>query len=205
MKPFSKSETVATAVILFLILAVSSYNFVVAIRKGRDVQRKNDIRTIADALNKYNDDFGFYPGSSPVGEIVACAEEERIKDFVERAKKLEEEGKKASFSDLFNACEWGEDALKDIVDPNFPPYLDPIPTDPQRQKGIKYHYLSNGRRFQILAYLEGKSEDEYDEDIHARGISCGAKVCNFGRSSGDTPLDRSIEKYENELLEKTKN
>ena len=73
--------------------------------------------------------------------------------------------------------------------------------EPQNKEGISYVYLSNRKRFQILASLEGDGEDEYDPRIEVRAINCGVRICNFGRSSGTTPLDRSIEKYENELEE----
>ncbi|MGB6838984.1 MAG: hypothetical protein WBD86_00975 [Microgenomates group bacterium] len=84
---------------------------------------------------------------------------------------------------IFSPCEWD-------------------PSDPHDSKGAKYYYLSNSKRYQIFACLEGKSEAEYDLKIEARNLPCGARICNFGLSSGNTPLDKSIEEYENELLEK---
>ncbi len=77
-----------------------------------------------------------------------------------------------------------------------------VPQDPQTANGLKYVYASNGKRFQIFASLEDKSQDEYSKNIEARGISCGARICNLGRASGTTPLDKTIEEYENELYEK---
>ena len=188
MKPFSKIEFLIVSFILLTIVVISLYNFGIAKRRGRDAQRKNDIGAIADALNKYANDFAIFPAASD-GMIVACQGEE-IWDEVQ-----------AKIVFALRPCEWGRDFLRDVNDPNYPAYLQTIPIEPQSKEGLTYTYLSNGRRFQILASLEGKDEDEYESAIEARGISCGARICNFGRSSGRTPLDRSIEEYENELME----
>jgi hypothetical protein len=83
-----------------------------------------------------------------------------------------------------------------------------VPKDPQSKIGLEYVYLSNGRRFQILASLEDKEQDEYNQEIEARGIACGSRVCNYGRASGSTPLNISIEEYEYQMepkLNETKN
>jgi hypothetical protein len=47
--------------------------------------------------------------------------------------------------------------------------------------------------------LEGEEEAEYRQDLVEYGLMCGERVCNFGKSSGSTPLDKSIQEYENEL------
>jgi len=40
------------------------------------------------------------------------------------------------------------------------------------------------------------------QKIVKRNISCGVKVCNYGRSYSTTPLDKSLEEYENEIRAK---
>jgi len=194
MKPFIKSEVIGILVILGIITVVSLYNFGLAKRRGRDSQRKSDIGSITNGLNKYNDDFGIYPQATDDGKIIACKGEE--------INKLIEGQPAITFS--LAPCEWGKDALEDVNDPDFPPYIKTMPIDPKSREGFAYVYLSNGKRFQILAALEGKGEDEYDPAVEVRGIACGARVCNFGRSSGQTPLDRSVQEYENELEEESK-
>ena len=188
MKAFSKQEFLVVSFILTIIVVISLYNFSIAKRRGRDAQRKNDIGSITDALNKYANDFAVYPAPSD-GKIVACLGEEIWYEL------------QAKTFFALKPCEWGKDALRDVNDPDYPAYLQTIPIEPQSNEGLTYTYLSNGKRFQILASLEGEEEDEYDPAIEARGISCGVRLCNFGRSSGRTPLDRSIEEYENELME----
>jgi len=195
MKPFSKQEIVVVSFIFLTIVLVSLYNFSIAIRRGRDAQRKSDIGAITDALNKYANDFATFPEASPDGKIIACKGE---------LMQTQDGGGNSTFIYSLVPCEWGKDALQDINDSDYPAYIATLPIEPQNKEGISYVYLSNRKRFHILASLEGDGEDEYDPRIEVRAINCGVRICNFGRSSGTTPLDRSIEKYENELEEKSK-
>jgi len=114
-------------------------------------------------------------------------------------------GKRSGFPPSFDGkidacegpCEWQKNGLIDPVTGDV--YLKNLPTDPKHDQGVRYHYISNGRYFQIYGALESPEEDEYDEAIVARSISCGSRVCNFGKGFMGTPLDKSIEEYENEL------
>ncbi len=168
-----KNEILSIVIILTAIFVASFYNFKISLRRSRDAQRKADIRAITDALNKYDSDFAFFPEAKD-GKIKACAP-------------------------AFSLCEWGKDGIYDLSDPNYPAYLKVLPIDPNSKQGASYYYASNGKRIQVLAALEGKDEPEYDKKIEARGVKCGIRICNFGLSSGDTPLDKSIQDYEAEL------
>jgi type II secretory pathway pseudopilin PulG len=181
---FSKKEFSTVFVILTVISVVTAMNFQISYRKSRDNSRKNDLRAIADALNKYNTEFGFYPLSSQDGKIVSCKGEINDKGIPD-----------------YRPCEWYKDGLVDIFDENYAPYLKTIPGDPQATDGVTYFYISNGKYFQIYASLEAR-ESEYRQDIADLNIKCGERICNFGRASGETPLDKSLEQYENELKEK---
>jgi type II secretory pathway pseudopilin PulG len=188
MKFFSRQEALVVGFILFAVIAVSVPNFVTSIKRSRDAQRKNALGSLQNGLASFQRDLGSYPLSSPDGRILACDPVEKKmpngKTFVE-----------------YGPCEWGQDALADELDPAYPPYLERLPQDPISQEGASYIYFSNGVRFQIYASLELESDDEYSPKIAARGLRCGEKICNFGKSSGATPLEKSIEEYENELLE----
>lgn len=85
--------------------------------------------------------------------------------------------------------------------PTLSPYIKNVPRDPQESKGVKYVYITNSKRYQIYASLEVVKQDEYDSDIEKLKIDCGIRYCNFGRGYSNTPLDKSLEEYENELLE----
>jgi type II secretory pathway pseudopilin PulG len=183
MKFFKKKEIIGIILILSVIGLACFSNFIVSLRRARDSQRKSDIGSLADALNRYNDDFEQFPLSSKDGGIIACIDGSASLEAFQNPR----------------ICEWGKDGLFDLTDENVLPYLKILPTDPQKDKGLIYVYISNGKRYQIYAALEGKDEDEYSREIIKRNISCGTKICNFGRAYGKTPLDKSIEEYENEL------
>lgn len=199
MKFFTKEESVVIALILFLIIVVSFGNFQLALRRSRDSDRKQDASRVASALRFYQEDFGFYPPSSKDGRIVACNKDGgQIEiDLEEKEMSLEEQ-----LLQIFDPCEWGNDSLRDVTDPDYPPYMKGLPKDPQWEKGIKYVYRSNTRHFQLYVSLESEEEDEYNPDIVEYGVMCGERVCNFGKSSGVVPLDKSLEEYENELQSK---
>jgi len=185
MKFFSKSEFKALIIIFAGLIIISAPNFIVSLRRARDAQRKADIGSIQDALFKYQADFGSFPLSID-GKIAAC----------EPVTFKEVNGIKTP---VFSACSFGKSSLADLSDSSYPSYMKLIPNDPEKDKGRSYYYFSNGSRFQIYGSLEGKSEDEYDESIVKRTIACGEKICNFGKSSGRTPLNISIEEYENSI------
>jgi len=197
MRFFTKKESFWLLTILILIVAASLYNFRLSLRRARDAQRKADLGQIYNALGAYQSDFGFYPPALD-GQIVACK-----KPGVEVSKIDKEE---VDLMDIFRPCQWGQDAFRDVFDPNYPPYLEVLPADPHQKQGASYSYFSNGSRFQLYASLEGEDEEEFQGVIAERNLACGVRICNFGRASGITPLDKSIEEYENELLqEKLKN
>ena len=175
---YSKKEFVAVGIILFVIAGLSYGNFAIAERRSRDQQRKAQVAHVHNMLEKYVEDFGRYPKSSREGQLIACGTD----------------------PNNLQPCNWGWDPLKDVSDPNYPAYIDRLPADPQHGKGVRYMYFSDGIRYQLYASLEGRAdEDEYDETIEKLGIWCGVRVCNFGKANGRTPLDKSLEEYENDL------
>lgn len=200
MKFFTKNELKGVGIILLFIFALSIFNFRISLRRARDAQRKGDLRAISNALEKYHDDFGFFPPATQNGKIKACFD-----GVLEGRKSEDEEESPFILDDFFaqlKACEWGKDSLRDVSDPDHPAYLPTIPADPKTDQDVNYRYFSSQNRYQIYTYLEGgDSEAEYNTAIVERGVSCGNKVCSFGLSFGSTPLNKSIEEYELELLE----
>ena len=200
MKFFTKRESIGVTIILAIVVLLSLYNFRIALRRSRDSQRRSDLGQISNALEKYHTDFGFLPLNSENGEIKAC----RPDGFDELVKELagKRDFDREKYLNALAPCIWGRDPLEDLADERFSAYLETIPNDPKHDIGNSYFYLSNANRFQIYAYLEGGvAEIGYDSAIVARNIKCGSNLCNFGKSFGETPLDKSIEEYENELMQ----
>lgn len=188
MNFFSKSEFKAILIIFAGLILISTPNFIVSLRRARNAQRKADIGSIYGSLLKYGEDFGAFPLSAD-GKIAAC----------EPVAVKKNENPTLPPAIIFSPCIWGRDSFRDLSDSSYPPYLQTIPNDPQQKTGPAYYYLSDSGHFQIYGALEGKSEDEYDPAIIKRDLPCGSKICNFGKASGRTPLNMSIEDYENSI------
>ncbi|OGM28870.1 hypothetical protein A2801_02825 [Candidatus Woesebacteria bacterium RIFCSPHIGHO2_01_FULL_41_10] len=180
----TRGEALTIVVTLLAVGAATYFNLQISFQRARDTQRKNDIRTLHTALTQYQIDFASFPQSRD-GNIFACASDE-----------LNEEG-----LPKYRVCAWRDDTFRDIFDLSYPPYLQSLPADPLEKKGGEYLYISTGRHFQVFTALEGSDEPEYNPIIAARGLSCGNKICNYGLGDGNTPLDKTIEEYENELQE----
>jgi type II secretory pathway pseudopilin PulG len=202
MKPFTKQEIVSVGAILFVLAVATLTNLRVAIRRARDAQRRADLGAISNALHQYQADFGFFPPSID-GKIQACRAE-NFDEVLNRLAEVEFFDRTILFDGL-RGCEWGSESLSNLGLPESElfNYLENIFQDPKEKEGLSYLYLSNTKRFQLYAYLEGgDTEVGYDLGIAVRNLACGSKVCSFGKTFADTPLDKSIEEYEAELLEK---
>lgn len=193
LKPFTKKEKKTVAWIIGIVVLISLFNFKGALRKARDYQRKYDLNRIVDALEIYKQEFGFYPPSNEDGKIVGCKKQGvEDKDLLDTKTGVTFEEK---LKNIFQECRWGQDPLRDITDLSYPAYIDPLPTDPNTSKGADYFYVSNISYFQIFGALEGKNEPEYRKGVEKRGLMCGSKVCNFGKSLDNVPLEISIEGF----------
>lgn len=188
MKPFNKSELKKVGLIFILLFLVSSINFRVSLRKSRDAQRSADLTLIKEKLEEFQSEVGYYPPASGDGRIMACKSEATVVNL--------------EFKRLENpiVCKWGEDSLINYFSDTPKTILERIPGDPQGEDGVRYFYRSSQSRFQLYAALESKSEAEYKEKIASLKIKCGTRICNSGRAFSDTPLEKTIQEYENELL-----
>lgn len=201
MKLFTKQEAVVTTLIFLVVFAVTAVNMNTSLRRARDAQRKGDLGAITDALEKFQNEFGFVPPSDN-GKIKMC----KGSNFDEVVAKIKGSGKfdMNIFVQGLRTCEWGQDALGDIMDETAEPYMKTIPSDPRAGNGISYIYLSNSNRFQLYTYLEGEEDESgYDKKIVERKLGCGVKTCSFGKSYA-VPVDISIEEYERELIKKNR-
>ena len=187
MKFFTKEELKKIGLILLVLLAISFFNFRGSLTKARDAQRNSDITFIREKLEEYQSEVGYFPPAGGDGRIYACKGEGTVINL--------------EFKRLENpiACKWGEDSLINYFSDTPKIILERFPVDPQNNDGVRYIYKSSQSRFQIYASLEGKDEGEFNQKIANLKIKCGSRVCNFGKAFGDTPLDKTIQEYENEL------
>lgn len=179
---FKTSEIIIFLGTIVAILILTFFNFKASEMRQRNENRSANLDAIVEAMKKFNKVFGFYPVSSPDHKIVACADEHTIirrgtKDFIKPV-----------------ACEWETDNFsEDATDESLAPLLTIIPTDPSSADGVRYHYISDGKNFQIYAAYEGKPKLEYKESVRKLGLTCGNKICNGGKTnSEEVAIDQPI-------------
>jgi general secretion pathway protein G len=69
---FTLIELLVVVVIIAILAALLMVNFIGVRQRGRDAERKSDLRQIQAALELYRSDNGFYPTNSPFPTGSAC-------------------------------------------------------------------------------------------------------------------------------------
>ncbi|OGM05197.1 hypothetical protein A2125_01695 [Candidatus Woesebacteria bacterium GWB1_43_5] len=72
-KAFTLIELLVVISLLGILATLVLANLTSARQRGRDVQRKSDLRNITTALRLYYNDYGKYPASA-TGEILGCGD-----------------------------------------------------------------------------------------------------------------------------------
>lgn len=78
---------------------------------------------------------------------------------------------------------------------------DKVPNDPDTNKGASYYYVAKTDMFQLFVAQENETEIETNKIIALRGLKCGIRICNTGRSY-NCPIDKSIDECSMMLLAK---
>ena len=183
---FFKRKELLVIITIFVLLFVASYKgYSDAKKRERDIARLLDFGNVTKALETFKRDYDTYPAASDDGKIVACIGEETgyVKN-IDGSFKLSKGGKELRTNLV--TCDWGKDPLMNEL------YLEVLPKDPQDDLGVKYIYVSNEDSFQYFGSYELKEMDDYSKDVISLTISCGERLCNFGRSSEDITLEKKL-------------
>lgn len=152
----SKLEKIWIVAVLVIIIGATTFNMMLSQRRSRDAQRKADLRGIAEAVEKFHDEFTYYPQELD-GKIVACG------DPAYRDERYH-----------FDICDWSN---------NITPLLfyEPgrLPLDPKHSEGWQYRYTSDGTSYKLLTSLEDEGDEDFNPEVVNLGLICGNKVCNF--------------------------
>ncbi len=160
---FTLVELLVVMAIIGIIALVSVANFRNSQIKARDVQRKSDIKQLANAVELYFNDYGIYPLAAN-GKVVGCGS--------------------PGFS---SACDWG---LGDFQDTDGTVYMKKVPTDPTPAKSqYLYAVSTNGDKYQIFTTLENQDDKTIVSGISQQ---CGTVSCNFGVSSANVTLTDTL-------------
>lgn len=171
-KAFTLVELLIVISILGILATIGLVVFNSAQVRGRDVQRKSDLKQIASALEVYYNDYESYPGSLN-GQILGCP------------------------STTSTACAWGTSQITDGATL----YLKAVPKDPTVNFNYYYRSVAVGgvanSGFQLYAELENSEDTSAciggdcgtHVDLPAE-VSCGGTIgCNFAITSPNTTYD----------------
>lgn len=132
---FTLIELLVTISLIAIISTVLLSNFNAARERGRDAQRKGDLRNIQTALRIYYNDYSGYPASGTggnLGKIVACGQQTAPGPFT---------------------CEYGSSwtAAGKLI-------MSVLPKDPLSSQSYQYTQ-TDADTYTLQACLENKSDD----------------------------------------------
>lgn len=158
---FTLVELLVVMAIIGVLVTIAGGGFRLSQVRGRDTQRKSDLKQIANALELYYSDYGAYPDSSS-GMIAACG------------------GSLAP-------CSWGAGEFTDGK--TF--YFKVVPKDPSASQSFYYRVPDAplNQKFQLFAALENPEDpDCLGGDCSAPPVAyaCGGETCNFSITSPNT-------------------
>lgn len=161
---FTLVELLVVMAILGVLVTLVATGFRTAQMRGRDAQRKSDLKELANSMEVFYSDHGKYPSDSG-GKIVACPYDEASS----------------------GTCAWGASEFTD----GSTVYFKVIPKDPISSLNYYYRVVpgSNNQKFQLFARLENPKDPDClggDCDNPPISISCGSKPCNFSITSSNT-------------------
>ncbi len=154
---FTLVELLIVLTIIGVLATLITGGFISSQMRGRDAQRKSDLKQIANALELYYNDYGVYPADSS-GLIVGCPAGT-------------------------GTCTWGTSEFTD----GKTTYMKKMPIDPVSNQNYYYRIVvsSNNKKFQIFAHLEN-TQDSSITTVNASS-SCGSGIaCNFAITSPNT-------------------
>lgn len=164
---FTLVELLVVMSILGVLVTLVAGGFRTAQLRGRDAQRKADLKEVANSLELFYSDYGIYPNASGT-QIAACPYD--------------------PVSESGTACSWGEDEFTDSKTV----YFKILPEDPGSPS---YYYVyrvvpaSSNQKYQLFARLENPRDPNClggDCSTSPVSISCGDAVCNFAVTSANT-------------------
>ena len=139
--------------------------------RGRDAQRKSDLKQLSNALEIFYSDYGKYPPAAGT-QIAACSYNPANGTGV--------------------ACAWGTSEMTD----GKTIYFKTIPKEPEGTRTYVYKVNSNQNKYQLYAHLENTEDKNcIGGDCTNPGITqtCGGTaVCNFAVTSTNATATETL-------------
>lgn len=129
---FTLIELLVVVALIGVLATLLVANLNAARERGRDAQRKSDLRNMQTALRLYFNDKGIYPAHDATSfQILGCG------------------------SLGTSSCAWGEIWSADSI-----VYMPTLPKDPLPSQTYRYQQTGSGDGYIIQACLENKSDDK---------------------------------------------
>ena len=166
---FTLVELLVVMAIISILATVIIGGFRSSQMRGKDAQRKSDLKQIANALEIFFADYGRYPPASGT-QVAACSYNPA--------------------NGTGTACAWGSGQMSD----GKTTYMRTLPADPISSQNYVYRVSSTFNRFQLFARLENPEDKNcIGGDCANPGVTAtcgGGNLCNFGVTSTNTsPTD----------------
>lgn len=165
-KGFTLVELLVVMAILGVLVTLIASGFRSAQLRGHDTQRKSDLKEVANALELFYSDYGFYPPEA-AGYIAACPYNGSTKTGT--------------------ACSWGNGEMTD----GKTVYFKLMPNDPSSDYNYYYKLVGgSNQKYQLYAHLENtQDQDCINGSCTSPGVSLtcgGTALCNFSVHSANT-------------------
>lgn len=170
-KGFTLIELLVVIAILGILAVVGVGAFRSSQMKGRDAQRKSDLKQIVNALELYYQDHRQYPGAS--GTMIAGCP-----------------------STTEGNCDWGYDDFTD----GQTVYFKTLPSDPSESTIYQYYVNTARSKYKLFARLENQQDKNCIKGtngvqgstpncINPVVVTCGGtNICNYGLTSTNTTV-----------------
>lgn len=157
-KGFTLVELLVVLAIISIIATLGLGGYISSQVRGRDAQRKSDLRQISEALELYFSDHNRYPYAS--GEMIANCPHDLL-------------------TGIRYPCVWGEeDAFMEVsgtTQGNV--YMKLVPFDPSPGQSYRYTVSPDGQKYRLYARLENEQDKSINPDLPG---GCGTVgVCNY--------------------------
>ncbi|AKM83449.1 MAG: pilin domain-containing protein, general secretion pathway protein G [Candidatus Woesebacteria bacterium GW2011_GWF1_31_35] len=162
-KAFTLVELLVVMAIIGVLAALAVGSFRTAQMRGRDAQRKSDLKQISNSLELFYADYGKYP-SDVTGRIAGCPYNPALSTGT--------------------SCTWGISEFSDSKTV----YFKILPIDPTSPTTEYIYGLvnSSNQKYRLFARLENPKDQNIDSSIT---VICGSgKLCNFAVTSANTSV-----------------